>query len=91
MISMFSLAGMDPLTVDLRSSEPSYRQVARQLRERIESGEIGPDEPLPSITRIKQETGLAVNTVRRAVGVLIVEGYAYTVPGRGTYAAPRPG
>jgi DNA-binding GntR family transcriptional regulator len=36
-----------------------------------------------------QETGLAVGTVRKAVGVLIDEGLAYTVPGRGTYASSR--
>ena len=35
------------------------------------------------------ETGLAVNTVRHAVQVLIDEGYAYTVPGRGTFAAEK--
>jgi len=73
--------------VDLHSPEPSYLQVARQLRERITSGEIGPQEALPSITRIVQETGLAVGTVRRAIDVLVREGHAYTVPGRGTYAA----
>jgi GntR family transcriptional regulator len=90
MISMFNMVGMDPLTVDPHSSEPSYQQIARQLRERIRSAEIGPRQPLPSITRIQQETGVAVNTVRHAIGVLVEEGYAYTVPGRGTYAAPRP-
>jgi DNA-binding GntR family transcriptional regulator len=85
--------GLQPLNhiaVDLHSPEPSYQQVARQLRERITSGEIGPREPLPSITRIVQETGLAVGTVRRAIDVLVKEGYAYTVPGRGTYAAAKP-
>jgi DNA-binding GntR family transcriptional regulator len=91
MTSMFTVVGMDALTVDLHSSEPSYQQVARQLRERIKSGEIGPGEPLPSITRIQQETGLAVNTIRHAINVLAEEGCVYTVPGRGTYAAPRPG
>jgi len=36
-----------------------------------------------------QETGLAVGTVRRAIAVLVDEGVAYTVPGRGTYPAPK--
>jgi DNA-binding GntR family transcriptional regulator len=36
-----------------------------------------------------QETGLAVGTVRKAVGVLVAEGLVYTVPGRGTFAAAR--
>jgi DNA-binding GntR family transcriptional regulator len=55
----------------------------------IESGAIGPREPLPSITYMVQETGLAVGTVRKAVSVLVEPGLAYTVPGRGTFASPR--
>ncbi len=79
----------DRLVIDLHAPEPSYQQLARQLRERITSGQIGPHEALPSITYLTGETGLAVGTVRRAIALLVDEGYAYTVPGRGTYAAER--
>ncbi|HCU91386.1 MAG TPA: GntR family transcriptional regulator [Actinobacteria bacterium] len=75
--------------IDPHGPEPSYRQLADLLRARIESGEIGPREPLPSITYLTGETGLAVGTVRRAIAVLVDEGLAYTVPGRGTFASPR--
>lgn len=81
---------MQPLVIDTRSSVPSYRQLADQLRAAIESGEIAPDEQLPSLTRIRQETGLAVGTIQQAIGLLRDEGWAYTVPGRGTFAAERP-
>jgi len=77
------------IEIDVHSGVPSYLQLAAILRARIESGEIGPREPLPSITFLVQETGLAVGTVRKAVGVLIDEGLVYTVPGRGTFAAAR--
>jgi GntR family transcriptional regulator len=77
---------MEPLVIDTRSPVPSYQQLAAQLRERIASGEIGPDEALPSITYIRQETGLAVGTIRAAIAMLVEQGSAYTVPGRGTYA-----
>jgi len=91
MSSVISVATMSkPLVIDLRSPVPSYMQLAAQLRERITSGEIEPDEPLPSITRLQQETGLAVTTIRRGIAVLAEEGIAYTVPGRGTYAGPPP-
>lgn len=88
MTSMVTLSIMK-LVIDLHSPEPSYQQLARQLRAAITSGEIGPREPLPSISQLTGETGLAVGTVRRAIDVLVQEGYAYTVPGRGTYAAPK--
>jgi DNA-binding GntR family transcriptional regulator len=86
MTSMFSVSVMDPLVIDTRSPVPSYRQLADQLRERIVSGQIEPDAPLPSITYIRGETGLAVGTIRQAVALLVTEGHAYTVPGRGTFA-----
>ena len=53
-------------------------------------GQIAPREPLPSISYIKAETGLAVGTIRHAIELLTAECWAYTVPGRGTYAAKPP-
>jgi hypothetical protein len=40
---------------------------------------------LPSITGLTTETGLAVGTVRRTINILVKEGLAQTVPGRGTF------
>lgn len=88
MVDMATLARM-PIKIDLRSREPSYLQLAAILRERIKSGEIGPEEALPSITFLVQETGLAVGTVRKAIKVLADEGLVVTVPGRGSYPAKR--
>ena len=90
MPSMVTVAIMgNRLVIDQHAPEPSYLQLAGQLRDRIRDGRIGPRELLPSITSMVGETGLAVNTVRHAVQVLIDEGYAYTVPGRGTFAAEK--
>ena len=80
-----------PIKIDLRSREPSYLQLAAALRERIESGEIPPEEALPSITFLVQETGLAVGTVRKAIKVLADEGLVVTVPGRGSFVTKRRG
>lgn len=91
LISMVHPLVMDRLTIDTRSPVPSYRQLADQLRRAIVSGQIQPDEPLPSLSRIQQETGLAVKTIRQGIGVLVDEGLAYVVPGRGTYAARKDG
>jgi DNA-binding transcriptional regulator YhcF (GntR family) len=89
MTGMVTVVSMGPLVIDTRSPEPSYVQLARQLRDRIRAGEYAPGAPLPSIQRIVQETGLAVNTVRHAIAVLADEGWVVTVPGRGTYAAEK--
>lgn len=75
------------MIIDPASPDHPYVQLAAQLRSRIESGELA--TTLPSIMELTEETGLAVGTVRRAVKVLIDEGLAYTVPGRGTFVRPR--
>lgn len=71
------------ITIDPASIEHPYVQLASQLRRGIATGEIGPK--LPSIMELTEQTGLAVGTVRRAIGILIDEGLAITAPGRGTF------
>jgi DNA-binding GntR family transcriptional regulator len=75
------------ITINPDSVEHTYRQLARQLRAGIESGEIGPR--LPSLMELTEETGLAPGTVRRAIKLLADEGLVVTEPGRGTFVAGR--
>lgn len=79
----------DRLEIDDRSREPSYLQLAAQLRERIRDGRYPPGALLPSITQLTGETGLSVQTVRRGIAVLADEGYVVIVPGRGTYVTEK--
>lgn len=60
-----------------------YRQLAARLRE--QAAQLGPDEPMPSISRLVQETGLSVKTARKAMRVLVDEGIVYTVAGLGSF------
>lgn len=71
--------------IDPDGPEPLYRQVAAVLRERIESGVLPVDRPIPSIPHIQQEFGVARGTAMKAVDILRDEGLVHTVPGRGTY------
>jgi DNA-binding GntR family transcriptional regulator len=73
------------MKVDPRSPEHPYKQLAGELREQIGRGEI--TSQLPSITDLTAQTGLAVGTVRRAIGILVKEGLLETVPGRGTFVS----
>ena len=80
------------IVIDPGAVEHTYLQLARQLREGIAAGEIGPR--MPSIMELTEQTGLAVNTVRRAIKLLADEGLVVTYPGRGTFVTPeddRPG
>lgn len=75
------------MKIDPTSPEHPYVQLAALLRERIASGEIM--SVMPSIMELTEETGLAVNTVRRAIKILADEGLVQTIPGRGTFVVKR--
>lgn len=75
----------------MHSDVPSYVQLADQLRQGIMESKWLPREPIPSITDLVGETGLAVGTVRKAIKVLADEGLVYIVPGRGTFVTPPKG
>ena len=73
----------------MRSQVPSYRQLADRIAEAIAAGKYGPDDPIPSLRTLQQETGLAMATVQHAFAVLRDEGLVYSVSGRGTFVAPQ--
>jgi GntR family transcriptional regulator len=74
--------------IDPDGPVPLYLQLAALLRERIRSGSLAPDRPIPSIVHLCQEYGLARGTVIHAIDVLRQEGLVHTVPGRGTFVSP---
>jgi DNA-binding GntR family transcriptional regulator len=71
--------------IDPDSGWPAWRQLADQLRGRILGGELQPGQALPSEERLRQETGLSRNTIRRAILTLRAEGLLLVDPPRGTF------
>lgn len=63
----------------------AYLRLAEILKERIVEGSYGCGEKIPSEAALSREHGLALMTVRQAVGVLVERGLLERVPGRGTY------
>jgi GntR family transcriptional regulator len=76
---------MEPPEIRPYAADAPYRQIAAWLRARIEAGEFGPDDPLPSEKNLVGTFGVARETARKAVQVLRDEGIVRTVPQRGTY------
>jgi GntR family transcriptional regulator len=65
--------------------DPVYRQIAEDLRQRIESGEFGRGDKLPTEIELREHYEASRNTVRDAVKSLITRGLIETRPGQGTY------
>ncbi len=66
-------------------TEPMYRQIAEDLRARIESGAIARGAKLPTESELRVSYGAARNTVRDAVKLLASRGLVKTRPGLGTF------
>jgi GntR family transcriptional regulator len=70
---------------------PGYREIAADLRRRIESGEYRPGTLLPKVDDLTQTYGAARQTVRTAIATLAHAGLVDPVKRRGTVVlAPPP-
>lgn len=79
------------LTLNYRDSRPIYGQIKDGLRRMIVSGALEPGEKLPSIRAMAVDLAINPNTIQRAYEALEAEGYVYSVPGKGSFAAPNTG
>lgn len=73
------------------SAEPStaYERIARELQERLDAGEFGADEPLPSEAELVAAYGVSRNTARRAYQHLAESGAVVIRHGAGAFPARR--
>jgi GntR family transcriptional regulator len=70
------------MAVDHDSPVPLYRQVADELRHRIQAEGL---KRLPSLVTIQQQYEVSRPTAESAVKILIDEGLVYVSPGKGTF------
>ena len=79
------------LNLDYRDARPIYEQVRDNLRRLMVSGAIQEGEKLPSVRSLASNRAINPNTIQRAYESLEAEGYVYSIPGKGSFAAPRTG
>ena len=77
------------LNLNYRDSRPIYGQIKDGLRKMIVTGALGPDEKLPSVRAMASQLAINPNTIQRAYAELEAEGFIYSVPGKGSFAADR--
>lgn len=76
------------LNLDYRDARPIYEQVRDGLRRLMVTGAIQEGEKLPSVRSLASRLAINPNTIQRAYESLEAEGYLYSVPGKGSFAAP---
>ena len=72
-------------------ASPIYRQIAEDLREQIESGELRPGQQLRTELELREHYGASRNVVRDAIKWLITLGLVETRPGQGTFVVEKIG
>ena len=77
------------LQLNFRDGRPIYEQVRDGLRQLLVTGAIQPGEKLPSVRQLASQLAINPNTIQKAYEALEQEGYVYSVPGKGSFAAQR--
>ena len=77
------------LLINNRNGVPIYDQIYGQIKDQIINGSLKEDDPLPSIRSLAKDLKISVITTKRAYEDLEAEGFIYTVPGKGSYVAPK--
>ena len=75
------------ISLNYRDSRPIYEQIKDGLRKLIVTGALRTDDKLPSVRALAQQLSINPNTIQRAYNELEGEGYIYSVPGKGSFAA----
>lgn len=75
------------LSLNFRDARPIYEQVKDGLRRLVITGAIREGEKLPSVRSMASSLAINPNTIQKAYEALEAEGYVYSVPGKGSFAA----
>lgn len=70
-----------------QSPIPLYYQLAEQLKEQIQAGDLAVGDQLPPERELAQQVGVSRMTARQAVAYLVNEGLIEVKPGVGTFVA----
>ena len=73
------------LLVNGSSMVPIYEQIVDQIKAMIVSGELKPDDILPSVRSLSRDLKIRALTVKKAYDTLEAEGFTVSVHGKGTY------
>ena len=77
------------IIIDNKRGVTIYDQIYSQIKEQIIGDALRQDEALPSIRSLAKDLRISVITTKRAYDELEAEGFIYTLPGKGSFVAPK--
>ena len=68
--------------------DPMYKQVTDQIKDAIASGDLKPDDRLPSVRELSEALNVSAITIKRAYQDLEAAGFILIRAGMGSFVAP---
>ena len=68
--------------------DPMYKQVTDQIKDAIASGDLKPNDRLPSVRELSEALNVSAITIKRAYQDLETDGYVLTRAGLGSFVVP---
>ncbi len=79
--------GEKMVNIDYRDGRSVHEQIEDGFRNLIIKGILAPDEQLPSVRELSIELTVNPNTVQKAYKGLELDGYIYSVKGKGNFVS----
>jgi len=76
------------LTINMRDKRPIYKQVVSGIKDKVLSGELKPDEQIPSVRQLATDMNINPNTIAKAYAELERLDILYSSLGRGYFVNP---
>ena len=76
------------IAINTRDPRPIYLQIKEGLCRLIHSGALATHERLPSVRELAGQLAINPNTIQRAYRELELEGFIYSMTGKGSFVAP---
>lgn len=74
--------------LDLRSRLPLYEQLVEKFKQLIISEILKSNQQLPSVRTLSMELTMNPNTIQKAYKELEIQGYIYSIKGKGSFVTP---
>ncbi|QIL01778.1 GntR family transcriptional regulator [Sphingomonas sinipercae] len=76
------------ISVDPAAIRPLYVQISDEVRRLIATGDLSPEDALPSVRQLAADIRINHNTIAQAYRELERDGIVYVRRGQGTFVAP---
>lgn len=73
------------IQISYMNDKPMYEQIKESIKKSILNGEFHNNDMLPSVRQLAKDLNVSMITTKRAYAELELEGFLYTISGKGSF------